>query len=189
MGAPRGGSVRRDPRRWRSSKNKQARQTPETTRDSGEQTVTSDTSRSVKTKLSSSVDSSASISWHDNFTSSELWTIWGGKRPLHFDRVQVAVPVRKPLDKRRSVAKHTERLVWFRQDIGPPNAGTWSGKLIATMPGSRPQFSLSQMLFVFPTEGTSGRSGVFPLEESSGTELLSVLAIRRRGPLYRRSKP
>ena len=57
----------RGPRRTASPSKRQ-----KTMRDCGLQTVTSDTSRSVKTKLSSSVEFSASISWLDNFTSSEL---------------------------------------------------------------------------------------------------------------------
>mmetsp|Transcript_36048 Transcript_36048/g.95727 ORF Transcript_36048/g.95727 Transcript_36048/m.95727 type:complete len:225 (+) Transcript_36048:1247-1921(+) len=145
------------------------------------QHVTSDTSRSVNTKLSSSVDSSASISWLDNFTSSELSrhrrsgegkdrsTSIGSKLLFQSESLLTSDEASP------STPNDLSGFAKISDEFGtPPNAGV-ECPLIATMPGSRPQFSLSQMLFVCPTQGTSGGSGVFPLEVTSRTELLSVL--------------
>ena len=147
----------------------QACKTPETMRDYTEQTVTSDTSRSVKTKLSSSVDSSGSISWLDNFTSLEFSrdrrTGEGNDRSTSIES--------KSLFQSESLLKSDEVSPSTPNDLSgfakvldefgtPPNAD-FEWQLVATMPGSCPQFSLSQMIIVFPTEGTSGSSGVFRL--------------------------
>ena len=153
----------------------QACKTPETMRDYTEQTVTSDTSRSVKTKLSSSVDSSGSISWLDNFTSLEFSrdrrTGEGNDRSTSIESKSLfqSESLLKSDEVSPSTPNDLSGFAKVLEEFGtPPNAGVeW--QLVATMPGSCPQFSLSQMIIVFPMEGTSGGSGVFPLEVSSST--------------------